>query len=239
MRRPPLRGCPVAAPTPDGARGALDRAPGAPASAPLGPGLLAGPAPAPGRGTRRGPGRGPARDPAGSRRGRRGVVLPGHPRGVDDAAEQGERPDGYPIDYDRAALQRPQAVVCTGCHLEPPRPTSPAATGVCADCRADGLGRDPIVVRCEAILPRRCAADRGPAASCGGCGTPPTPPTGPPSPPGSPPTTPASPRPRATADPRLPSPRPGHPTVTGPLRGAVGRWRRSASPARTRRARAS
>ena len=47
------------------------------------------------------------RDPAGSRRGRRGVVLPGHPRGVDDAAEQGGRPDGYPIDYDRAALERP------------------------------------------------------------------------------------------------------------------------------------
>ena len=42
------------------------------------------------------------------------------------------------------------------------RPTSSAATGVCADCRADGLGRDPIVVRCEAIL--AAAVRRGPWA---------------------------------------------------------------------------
>jgi len=72
--------------------------------------------------------------------------------GVDDAAERGGRPDGYPVDFDRAALERPQAVVCTGCHLE----RTPAAVvrgdGVCADCRADGLGRHPMVVRCEAIL---------------------------------------------------------------------------------------
>ena len=148
--------------------------------------------------------------------------------GVDDAAEQGGRPDGYPVDFDRAALERPQAVVCTGCHLERTPADVVRGDGVCADCRADGLGRDRMVVRCEAILAAAVRPDRGPAASCGGCGTPPTPPTGRPSPPGSPPTTPASPRPRATADPRLPSPRPGHPTVTGPLRGAVGGRRRSA-----------
>ena len=72
------------------------------------------------------------------------------------------RPDGYPVDFDRAALERPQAVVCTGCHLE----RTPAAVvrgdGVCADCRADGLGRHPMVVRCEAIL--AAAMRRGPWA---------------------------------------------------------------------------
>ena len=147
-------------------------------------------------------------------------------------------PTGYTIDYDRAALQRPQAAMCTGCHLE----TADVARGdgVCARTAAP-TGSAVTRSWCGArpSSPRWCAADRGPAASCGGCGTPPTPPTGPPSPPGSPPTTLASPRPRATAAPRLPSPRPSHLTVTGPLRVAVGRWCRSASPARTRRARAS
>jgi hypothetical protein len=82
--------------------------------------------------------------------------------GVDDAAERGGRPDGYPVDDDRAALERPQAVVCTGCHLE----RTPAAVvrgdRVCADGRADGLGRHPMVVRCEAIL--AAAVRRGPWA---------------------------------------------------------------------------
>ena len=82
--------------------------------------------------------------------------------GVDDAAEQGGRPDGYTIDYDRAALERPQAVVCTGCHLERTPADVVRGDGVCADCRADGLGRDPMVVRCEAIL--AAAVRRGPWA---------------------------------------------------------------------------
>jgi hypothetical protein len=33
---------------------------------------------------------------------------------------------------------------------------------VCADCRADGLGRDPLVLRCEAIL--AAVVRRGPWA---------------------------------------------------------------------------
>ena len=82
--------------------------------------------------------------------------------GVDDAAEQGGRPDGYPVDYDRAALERPQAVVCTGCHLERTPADVVRGDGVCADCRADGLGRHPMVVRCEAIL--AAAVRRGPWA---------------------------------------------------------------------------
>ena len=131
--------------------------------------------------------------------------------GVDDAAEQGGRPDGYPVDYDRAALERPQAVVCTGCHLERTPADVVRGDGVCADCRADGLGRDPMVVRCEAIL--AAAVRRGPwarrelrrlwnAADAADRAT-------------------ITawvaahdariPRPRATAHPRLPSPRPGHP----------------------------
>jgi hypothetical protein len=38
--------------------------------------------------------------------------------GVDDAPEQAERPDGYTIDYDRAALDGLRAAACLGCHLE-------------------------------------------------------------------------------------------------------------------------
>jgi hypothetical protein len=159
--------------------------------------------------------------------------------GVDDAAEQGGRPDGYPVDYDRAALERPQAAVCTGCHLERTPADVARGDGVCADCRADGLGRHPMVVRSEAIL--AAAVRRGPwarrelrplwnAADAADRAT-------------------ITawvaahdariPRPRATADPHLPSPRPGHLTVTGPLRVAVGRWRRSAWPTCARRAHAS
>ena len=57
-------------------------------------------------------------------------------------------------------LERPQAVVCTGCHLERTPADVARGDGVCADCRADGLGRHPMVVRCEAIL--AAAVRRGP-----------------------------------------------------------------------------
>ena len=131
--------------------------------------------------------------------------------GVDDAAERGERPDGYPIDYDRAALAAPAG---GGVHGLPPGAhpgrRRPRRRGVRGLPRRRARPSPDRWCGARPSWPRRCAADRGPAASCGGCGTPPTPPTGRPSPPGSPPTTPASPRPRATADPRLPSPRPGH-----------------------------
>ena len=49
-----------------------------------------------------------------------------------------------------------------GCHLERTPADVARGDGVCADCRADGLGRDPIVVRCEAIL--AAAVRRGPWA---------------------------------------------------------------------------
>ena len=42
--------------------------------------------------------------------------------------------------------------MCTGCHLERTPADVARGDGVCADCRADGLGRHPMVVRCEAIL---------------------------------------------------------------------------------------
>jgi hypothetical protein len=53
-------------------------------------------------------------------------------------------------------------VVCTGCHLKRTPADVARGDGVCADCRADGLGRDPIMVRCEAIL--SAAVRRGPWA---------------------------------------------------------------------------
>jgi hypothetical protein len=53
-------------------------------------------------------------------------------------------------------------VVCTGCHLKRTPADVARGDGVCADCRADGLGRDPIVVGCEAIL--AAVVRRGPWA---------------------------------------------------------------------------
>ncbi len=90
--------------------------------------------------------------------------------GVDDAPEPRR---ARPRLHHRLRPRRPgglRAAVCLGCHLERTPADVGRGDGVCADCRADGLGRNPIVLRCEAILAPRCAAARGPAASCGGCG---------------------------------------------------------------------
>jgi hypothetical protein len=52
--------------------------------------------------------------------------------------------------------------VCLGCRLERTPADVGRGDGVCADCRADGLGRDPLELRCEAIL--TAAVRRGPWA---------------------------------------------------------------------------
>ena len=160
---------------------------------------------------------------AGRRRGRDGgygaASYAATRGGVDDDPERDEQAPGYTIDYDRAALDGLHAAVCLGCRLERTPADVGPGDGVCADCRADGLGRDPLELRCEAIL--AAAVRRGPWApppAAARCGTAPTRPGGRGSPPGSPPTTPRSPRPRAGADPHPPSPRPGHHPVTGPPR---------------------
>ena len=102
--------------------------------------------------------------------------------GVDDAAERGERPDGYPIDYDRAALDGARRRRCARVATwSAPRPTSAAATGCARTAAPTGSAATRSCCGARPSWPRRCAAARGPAASCGGCGTPPTPPTGRPS----------------------------------------------------------
>lgn len=82
--------------------------------------------------------------------------------GVVDDPQPQQRPDGYTIDYDRVALDGLRAPVCLGCHLERTPADVRVGDGVCADCRADGLGRDPMQLRCEAVL--AAAVRRGPWA---------------------------------------------------------------------------
>jgi hypothetical protein len=82
--------------------------------------------------------------------------------GVDDDPERDEPAPGYTIDYDRAAVDGLHAAVCLGCRLERTPADVGRGDGVCADCRADGLGRDPLELRCEAIL--AAAVRRGPWA---------------------------------------------------------------------------
>ena len=104
-----------------------------------------------------------ARDPAGSRRGRRGGVLPRHRGGVDDAPERDEPAHGYTIDYDRAALAGARRRWCAWVATwSAPRPTSAAATGCARTAAPTGSAVDPMVVRCEAIL--AAAVRRGPWA---------------------------------------------------------------------------
>lgn len=79
-----------------------------------------------------------------------------------DDPERDEQAPGYTIDYDRAALDGLHAAVCLGCRLERTPADVGRGDGVCADCRADGLGRDPLELRCEAIL--AAAVRRGPWA---------------------------------------------------------------------------
>lgn len=82
--------------------------------------------------------------------------------GIDDAPEQTERPAGYALDYDRAALADIQATPCVRCWLE--RSTTDYAgqqdDGLCGDCRDKGRPGIPALpeghTRADAIN-ARCA----------------------------------------------------------------------------------
>ena len=120
--------------------------------------------PAPGLAQFAGPaGTWPERPAPRPRRRLRGGVLRRDPWGRRRRpAERDEQAPGYTIDYDRAALDGLHAAVCLGCRLERTPADVGRGDGVCADCRADGLGRDPLELRCEAIL--AAAVRRGPWA---------------------------------------------------------------------------
>ena len=60
--------------------------------------------------------------------------------GVDDAPERDERPDGYALDYDRAALAPMRATPCVRCWTERStvNVTSKQDDGLCDECRDKG-----------------------------------------------------------------------------------------------------
>jgi hypothetical protein len=59
--------------------------------------------------------------------------------GVDDAPERGERPDGYSIDYDKAAVHPLRSLGCVACTLERSRADEQHRDGLCSDCREGGI----------------------------------------------------------------------------------------------------
>lgn len=65
--------------------------------------------------------------------------------GVDDAPQHGERPDGYAIDYDRAALPPLSGTPCVRCWLERSAADQNRAhdDGLCTECRDRGLSGVP------------------------------------------------------------------------------------------------
>lgn len=60
--------------------------------------------------------------------------------GVDDEPAPRERPDGYAIDYDRAAIAPQRGTSCVACFIERPSAAwrASADDGLCEDCRDDG-----------------------------------------------------------------------------------------------------
>lgn len=60
--------------------------------------------------------------------------------GVDDEPAPRERPDGYAIDYDRAAIHPQRGTSCVTCFIERPAADwrNSADDGLCDDCREDG-----------------------------------------------------------------------------------------------------
>ena len=113
-------------------------------------------------------GRAAGRRPAGPRRRRRGGVLPGHPWGR--RRRPGARRAG-PRLHHRLRPRRP----ATGCTRRcawvatwsAPRPTSAGATGCARTAAPTGSGATRWSCGARPSSPPRCAAVRGPAASCG------------------------------------------------------------------------
>lgn len=92
--------------------------------------------------------------------------------GMDDVPERAERPAGYALDYDRAAVPDLRATPCVRCWLE--RSTTDYSgeqdDGLCADCRDKGRPGIPVLppdyTRADAVE-ARCAfiAEHFPAAA--------------------------------------------------------------------------
>jgi hypothetical protein len=83
--------------------------------------------------------------------------------GVDDAPEYGERPDGYAVDYDRAAVPALRGTPCVYCWVErssADQAPSRADDGLCEQCRDKGRPGIPALpaghTRADAIA-ARCA----------------------------------------------------------------------------------
>jgi hypothetical protein len=79
--------------------------------------------------------------------------------GVDDAPERGERPDGYSIDYDKAALHPLRGLGCVACTLERSRADETHPDGLCSECRergAAGIRPLPTGATREQVVTARC-----------------------------------------------------------------------------------
>jgi hypothetical protein len=82
-------------------------------------------------------------------------------RHVDNAPTRAERPVGYGLDYDRAAVPSLRGAPCLGCGVERSRADHARGDGLCEGCTDDGLTTEvAIAARAEGVLARHGAQAR-------------------------------------------------------------------------------
>jgi hypothetical protein len=73
--------------------------------------------------------------------------------GVDDAPPRPERPAGYSLDYDLAAVPALRGAPCLHCHLERSNLDRTHSDGLCEECRDAGYTRASVIqARCAQIV---------------------------------------------------------------------------------------